>query len=313
MRDSLDRIKVVVVGPRGKKLGQPVCNALLAARAEFELCGAVVRDNGQAVGRDPGELGNGLVAQSFSALARELPFAREDLHRVVVFYAVKAEVLLARLEEAIQHGFRIHVIGATGLTDDDSERLRKLARGETSVVILQSANFSEGANGGAEWCAELGRKYPDAEVEIIEIHHSRKEDAPSGTALYWARAVAAVRGQNLAEVVKFGRSGKGKRTPDEICIHSVRIGNVTGHHRALFGVRGQIIPVEHIAESSDLFARDALGAIRWVARHWLMNSPLFRHLGGFTETEISELSRLQRIYRMYDVYGLELLKELDVY
>ncbi|MBI4122470.1 MAG: 4-hydroxy-tetrahydrodipicolinate reductase [Parcubacteria group bacterium] len=309
----MSRINVVVVGSKGRKLGQPVCKALLAAEREFELCGAVVRDNGHAVGRDPGELGGALVAQSFSALARELPLCEVDWPRTVVFYAVKAEPLVPRVEEAIQHGFRIHVIGTTGLREDDARRLCTLAQGEIGVIILHSANFSDGANDGAERCAQLGRRYSEAEVEIIETHHSQKEDAPSGTALYWARAIAAARGQNLEDVVKFGRSGKGKRAPQEICIHSIRIGNVTGQHRALFGVGGQIIPVEHIAESSDLFARGALGAIRWAVRHWVLYKKWFQHTGGFTETEMSELSRLQRVYRMYDVHNLELLKELDVY
>jgi len=169
----------------------------------------------------------------------------------------------------------------------------------SALLILYASNFSVGANVGAEQCAVLARRFPDAGAEIVEQHHDQKEDAPSGTALLWARAIAAARGHVFDDVVKYGRHGKGKRTKEEVCIHSLRGGGVTGFHRATFFGPDDEISVEHNARSSRLFALGALDAIRWAHE--------------YREAILRSTSLEFRLFHMYDVLDLPLLKELNVY
>lgn len=281
------KTRVVVVGPKGRKLGTPVYEALLAAREEFEICGVMVRINGHGVDMNLVKFGRVLIADSFSALGRELNPPKNELEQVVVFYAVKADVLLGRVREAIQAGFRRHVIGTTGLSPDDMAELRQLARNH---VVVHASNFSLGANFGAEQCAVLARQLPDAEVEIVEAHHRLKEDAPSGTALLWARAVAAARRQSFDDVVIYGRHGKSSRLKEKVCIHSLRGGGVAGFHRAIFFGPNDEFAVEHNVRSSALFGQGALRAIAWTQR-----------------------AQSMALWHMSDVLNLALLKELQVY
>ncbi len=98
---------------------------------------------------------------------------------------------------------------------------------------------------------------PDAEIEIVEKHHDRKEDAPSGTALALADAVREV---HTDATLHLGRAGMQKRTPNEIGIHAIRIGNVVGEHEVLIGTKNQTITLRHEAHSRALFAEGALSA-----------------------------------------------------
>ena len=102
---------------------------------------------------------------------------------------------------------------------------------------------------------------PDAEIEIIEAHHDRKLDAPSGTALAIADAICQVR---PAATVVTGRSGYGKRTPDEIGIHAVRMGNIVGEHEVIIGTQNQTITLRHDAHDRALFAEGALAAAEFL-------------------------------------------------
>jgi len=189
----------------------------------------------------------------------------EEQGKTVVFYAVRADALLSCLREAVQCGFHRHVIGTTGLDETALQAIKELA--DQGHTIVLAPNFSINAWLGASECAELACQIPDAEVEIIETHHNQKEDSPSGTALLWARAVVAARGQNFDEVVIFGRPrGKMKRTPEQVCIHSIRGGSVPGNHRAIFFGPDDEIAVEHNVRSGAVFARGALTAIRWATK-----------------------------------------------
>ena len=98
---------------------------------------------------------------------------------------------------------------------------------------------------------------PDAEIEIIEKHHDRKIDAPSGTALMIAKAITEVRPDAYNNL---GRSGQGKRTQNEIGIHAIRMGNIVGEHEVIIGTQNQTITLKHEAHSRALFAEGAIAA-----------------------------------------------------
>ncbi|MBU6411194.1 MAG: 4-hydroxy-tetrahydrodipicolinate reductase, partial [Verrucomicrobia bacterium] len=106
---------------------------------------------------------------------------------------------------------------------------------------------------------------PDFDLEIVEMHHRMKKDAPSGTARTLAEILAATRRQSLEKVARHGRSGMAERAPGEIGIHALRGGDVVGDHTVIFANAGERLELTHRASSRDAFANGALRAAVWVA------------------------------------------------
>ncbi|MBQ9720329.1 MAG: 4-hydroxy-tetrahydrodipicolinate reductase, partial [Oscillospiraceae bacterium] len=146
------------------------------------------------------------------------------------------------------------VIATTG--HDEAEKAEILAASQ-EIPVFFSANMSIGIALLVELAKKTAAAMPDAEIEIIEKHHDRKLDAPSGTALMLADAIREVRPDAYAVT---GRSGHGKRTPEEIGIHAVRMGNIVGEHEVIVGTQNQTITLKHEAHSRALFAEGALSA-----------------------------------------------------
>ncbi len=163
---------------------------------------------------------------------------------------------------AVEHRIAF-VSGTTGLEPAQQLDLKNAA---LRIPVLWSANFSLGVallkRLAAEAAAALG---PEFEVEIIEAHHARKEDAPSGTALALGRAIAEARGLDLDQVARRARDGiVGARDPDEIGFSTIRGGDIVGEHTVMFIAVGERIELTHRAATRDLFARGALRAAQWI-------------------------------------------------
>jgi len=157
------------------------------------------------------------------------------------------------------------VIGTTGLGEGE---LARLAAAEQHLAVLLAANFSVGVNLLLQLAEAAARALPAEryDVEIVETHHRRKADAPSGTALALGRAVAAGRGTTLEALRRDGRSGQtGERATGEIAFHALRGGDVVGEHRVLFIGARERIELGHAAMDRGLFAEGALQAARWIA------------------------------------------------
>ena len=150
------------------------------------------------------------------------------------------------------------VIATTGQTDEERAAIDDAAK---EIPVFLAANFSVGVALLIELAKKAAAAMPDAEIEIIEKHHDRKVDAPSGTALAIARAIQTVRPN--ATVVT-GRSGFGKRTKEEIGIHAIRMGNLPGEHEVLIGTNNQTITLKHETHSRALFAEGALAAAAYL-------------------------------------------------
>ena len=133
----------------------------------------------------------------------------------------------------------------------------KIAAAAEKIPLFFSANMSLGVALLVELAKQAAAAFPEAEIEIIEKHHDRKVDAPSGTALMLADALCEVRPE---ATVNCGRSGQGKRTQGEIGIHAVRMGNIVGEHEVMIGTPNQTITLKHEAHSRALFAEGALAA-----------------------------------------------------
>ena len=165
----------------------------------------------------------------------------------------------ALLKYATAHGIPT-VVATTGHTEEELALIKKSA---AKIPVFHSANMSLGVALLVELAKITAKTFPDADIEIIEKHHNRKLDAPSGTALLLANAIKSVR-QSLNFV--FGRSGSAKRTENEIGIHAVRMGNIVGEHEVIVGTDTQTITLKHEAHSRSLFAEGAIAAAEFLVK-----------------------------------------------
>jgi 4-hydroxy-tetrahydrodipicolinate reductase len=157
------------------------------------------------------------------------------------------------------------VIGTTGHSEAGKSQISNL---KSQIPIVLSSNFSTGVN-ALFWLTRkaaeiLGRGF---DLEIVEMHHRLKQDAPSGTAKTLAEILAEVRQQQLEQVIRHGRAGiVGQRTSEEIGMHSVRGGDVVGDHTVIFAGVGERVELTHKASSRETFANGALSAAEWVVK-----------------------------------------------
>ena len=163
------------------------------------------------------------------------------------------------LEYAVQKGVPV-VLATTGHTEEELNIIHQAAE---KIPVFFSANMSVGVALLAELAKKTAKAMPDAEIEIIEKHHNRKLDAPSGTALLLAEAIRTVR--TSAKLI-FGRYGHGKRDPEEIGIHAIRMGNIVGDHEIIVGTDTQTITLRHEAHSRSLFAEGAISAAAFLVQ-----------------------------------------------
>lgn len=159
----------------------------------------------------------------------------------------------ALLSYAVKNNVPV-VLATTGHTDEESALISRAAE---RIPIFHSANMSLGIALLVELAKTVAKAFPEADIEIIEKHHNRKLDAPSGTALLLARALQEVR--DTATLV-FGRSGQRKREKEEIGVHAIRMGNIVGEHEVIIGTDTQTITLKHEAHSRALFAEGAIAA-----------------------------------------------------
>jgi len=155
------------------------------------------------------------------------------------------------------------VIGTTGHSDDQRATIKKLS---AQVPIVFASNYSTGVN-TLFWLTQKAAEIlgPDFDLEIVEMHHRLKRDAPSGTARTLAEILAGVRQQQLENSLRHGRAGiVGERTNEEIGMHSIRGGDVVGDHTVIFATPGERVELTHKASSRDTFANGALRAAQWV-------------------------------------------------
>ena len=157
------------------------------------------------------------------------------------------------------------VIGTTGHSDEEKARILNAT---SNIPVVWASNYSTGVN-MLFW---LTRKAAQAlgtgfDLEVVEMHHRMKKDAPSGTAMTLAEILAAVRNEQLDEALRHGRHGiVGERTSREIGMHSIRGGDVVGDHTVIFATNGERLELTHKASSRETFANGALRAALWVVK-----------------------------------------------
>ncbi|HJR14436.1 MAG TPA: 4-hydroxy-tetrahydrodipicolinate reductase [Rhodanobacteraceae bacterium] len=168
----------------------------------------------------------------------------------------------AALAHCVAHRIAL-VSGTTGLEHSQRDALTEAVR---TIPVLHAANFSLGIAVLTRVLREAAAALPDWDLEIIEAHHARKVDAPSGTALALGRAAAEARGQNFDEVAVLSREGHvGMRPERAIGFASIRASDIVGEHAAMLATAGERLELSHRATDRAIFARGALAAAAWLA------------------------------------------------
>ncbi len=244
----------IAVSGAGGRMGKRVIS-LVTAEPDLELASACECGGHPDLGRDAGEVaGAGAIGIPITDGIGGDP-------QVVIDFSTPQGVVRAA-EKAAEIGVPL-VTGTTGLGAKERSQLESAAG---RVPVLEAPNFSLGINLLLKLVRDVAQALgPGYDVEIIEAHHNRKADAPSGTALAIARAAAAALGRDTKKDLTYGREGKpGPRKPTEIGIHAVRAGDIVGEHTVIFGGRGERIELVHRAHTRDTFVMGALRAARFL-------------------------------------------------
>ena len=181
---------------------------------------------------------------------------------VIDFSFHDATLAIARI--CADHGKPL-VIGTTGHSTEEKSQITQL---KSRIPIVWASNYSTGVN-TLFWLTRKAAEIlgPGFDLEVIEMHHRLKKDAPSGTATTLAEILAEVRKQQLKEVIRHGRHGiVGERTATEIGMHSLRGGDVVGDHTVVFAANGERVELTHKASSRETFANGALRAAQWIVK-----------------------------------------------
>lgn len=247
-------LKVAIAGAGGK-MGAANIRAV-AATPGMIVVSAFDRAGAPALGKDAGELA-GTEARGVS-ITDDVAAALAGAEAIIDFTAPASSVALAG--EAAKRGL-IHIIGTTGCSEADDAAIRAAA---ASARIVKAGNFSLGVNLLLGLVKQAAAALPGFDIEILEMHHNRKVDAPSGTALMLGEAAA--RGRNLdlkTHSVRVRDGHTGPREEGSIGFATLRGGNVIGEHRVILAGPSERIELNHIADNRTLFAEGAVRAALW--------------------------------------------------
>jgi 4-hydroxy-tetrahydrodipicolinate reductase len=246
---------ITITGASGR-MGKMLVKEVLESKSA-RLVGAVERVGHAWVGLD---LGEAMVGSANGIIVTDDPLKAFALSQAIIdFTAPNATIEFAALAAQAR---AVHVIGTTGMTDQEIAALEPASR---HAVIVRAGNMSLGVNILTKLVEKVSAALDDDfDIEIIESHHRHKVDAPSGTALMLGEAAAAGRGVKLADIRDGIRDGvAGARTTGNIGFASIRGGDIIGEHDVLFAAAGEQITLRHLATDRRIFARGALKAALW--------------------------------------------------
>lgn len=249
-------INVAIIGAAGRMGRRLVANVMAAE--DMRLSGALEIAGSPFAGQDAGTVAG--CGQSGVAITTDPALAIAGAQAVINF-GTAGVVELTRM--AVDADAAV-VIGTTALSDEDKQALKLMA--EAGGRIVQAPNMSVGVNLLFHLVREAaGILGDDYDIEVIEMHHNQKKDAPSGTAARLAEILCEARGLDYTKDVRHGREGMvGARTKSEIGMHALRGGDVVGDHTVIFATGGERVELTHKASSRDTFAGGALRAVRFL-------------------------------------------------
>lgn len=247
-------MRLIMSGAAGR-MGQ--CIIGLIQRAEdCDLAGAVEISGHLSIGTDAGHLAG---CGEFGVLVSDVLEEGINQADAVIDFSLPAGTM-ATVNVCAKHGTPL-VIGTTGLS---LTQIGELQRRVHAFPCVLAPNMSIGINVLLNVLSDMAVVLQkDYDIEVVEAHHRFKQDAPSGTALGMAKAIAKAQGKELDVVGVYGRQGA--RTPGEIGMQSIRAGDIVGDHTVYFGGVGERIEITHRAQSRETFAHGAIQAARWVS------------------------------------------------
>jgi 4-hydroxy-tetrahydrodipicolinate reductase len=248
--------KVIIIGAAGR-MGRRLIHCIHNAD-DMELAGALEYPKSPFLGKDAGLVAG--VAPMGIAISKDL---KPLLSKANVIIDFSTGDILENATLAVDAGLMV-IIGTTALTEDDKQKLADLA--DSGGRIVFAPNMSVGVNLLFHLSEKVAKILgDDYDIEIVEMHHNKKKDAPSGTAVRLGECVATGRDLSYEENAVHGRKGiVGERTPSEIGMHAVRGGDVVGDHTVIFAADGERVELTHKASSRDTFAMGALKAARFL-------------------------------------------------
>jgi len=250
--------KAIVAGAAGR-MGQRIIHMVHQSR-EMDLAGAFERADHPSVGQDIGQVaGLGLTGLRVAGSLLEVAKCGDVL---IDFTTPETTLENARIASSRDLAM---VIGTTGFDKGMLEELTDLVQG---IRCVMAPNMSVGVNVMFKIAEQMAKILgPDYDMEILEVHHRLKKDAPSGTAMRLAQILAGAVGRDLEKAAVYARKGIiGERSDEEIGVQTWRAGDITGEHTVMFGGIGERLESIHRAHNRDNFARGAVKAAAWVVR-----------------------------------------------
>lgn len=244
----MTRLRIALAGATGR-MGRSIVGTI-AESEDCVLTAAIVRGDRKAAD---------IVAQSGASVLVTSDPARaiRDADAIVDFSTPRTSADLAELA-AREHV--PHVLGTTGFSIEEERRIAGAAK---QTAIVKSGNMSVGIALLANFVKRAAAALPDFDIEILEMHHRKKADAPSGTALLLGRAAAEGRNVRFEDVSDAHGERNGARAENTIGFASLRGGTVVGEHQVIFAGPHERLALSHVAEDRTIFARGALAAARW--------------------------------------------------
>ncbi|HIQ32458.1 MAG TPA: 4-hydroxy-tetrahydrodipicolinate reductase [Methanothermococcus okinawensis] len=253
-------IKVAVTGALGR-MGSGIIKSI-CEHPDLKLVAAIEAPNHEKRGEDIGRLlGIGEVGVVLETADRLEEVLRESRPDVLVDFTTP-EATVKTVKVSAPQGINL-VIGTTGFTEEQRREIEDTIK-KYGVAAVISQNYAIGVNIFFKVLEFLAKKLGDYDIEIVEMHHRYKRDAPSGTALRAAKIIS----DNLEREVSiiYGRVGiLGERKKEEICIHAIRGGDVVGEHTVIFAGDGERLEVTHRASSRQAFVNGVIRAIKFIA------------------------------------------------
>jgi len=247
---------IAVTGVAGR-MGKTLVEACLLAE-DAQLTAAIERTGSSVIGADAGEIAG--TGKNNITIVDTLASALSSFDVLIDF--TTPESTLKNLAACRAAGKR-HVIGTTGLSDNDKKQIQAAA---SDIAIVFAPNMSVGVNLCLKLLDIAARVMnDDVDIEIIEAHHRHKVDAPSGTALAMGEVVARALGRDLKECAVYGREGRtGERNRTTIGFETIRAGDIVGDHTVMFAGLGERVEITHKASSRMTFAKGAVFAAKWL-------------------------------------------------
>ena len=246
----------VVVAGAGGRMGRTLVKAIADTKG-LTLAGALEDARSPLLGWDAGTLAG--LGENHIKLVGAAEGPLKDADAIIDFSAPVATIAYANVAAALG---KIHIIGTTGLSADDDEKIAEAAK---KAIIVKSGNMSVGVNLLAALTRRVAKTLDSSfDIEILEMHHNQKVDAPSGTALMFGRAAAEGRAiEHDKRSVKSREGHTGARKAGDIGYATLRGGTVVGEHHVMFVGPAERIELVHKAEDRMIFARGALHAAMW--------------------------------------------------